>query len=241
MYHRRIRDRNCFIGEQLPQPAKIVKYCACSEDDFEWYVLFSLFLSSSLVRSRADVPERPPARSEYNYKRDSRGKCVLVEGAEPLEAEKTCPVNEPFWYDRTNMRKIPHSKCEGGLQLDKGSRHVCPGHAARSGFFWATIAVLPFGIAALAAIWWTRRRTGGGGKGRIRLSEPGESTRSSAVVDLLASVPYFVVGMAGALLEKVRELPWIRDRLRQNRRGGYRNLRLDLDAELLDNYSDEDL
>lgn len=187
-------------------------------------------------------------RSEYNYKRDSRGECVLVEGAQPLESDKTCPVNEPFWYERTSMRKIPHSKCEGGVQLDKGSRHVCPGHAARSGFFWATVAVLPFGIAALAAIWWTRRRGGSGGlgKGRIRLPDAvGESSSfgrsSSAVVDVLVSVPYFVVGLAGALVERVRELPWIRDRLRQSRRGGYRNLRLDdaLDAELLDDYDDE--
>ncbi|GAA5827143.1 hypothetical protein JCM3770_007150 [Rhodotorula araucariae] len=212
LYHRRIRDRNCFIGEQLPQPARIEKYCPCSVEDFE---------------------------CEYNYKRNARGDCVLVEGAQPLEADQTCKVDQAFWYDRTNMRKIPHSKCQGGLQLDKGSRHVCPGISTRGGFFWAMVAVLPFGIAALAAIWWTRRR---GGKGRIRLPEPGEPGRST-IVDVLVSIPWFVVGVAGAVFEKVRDLdiPWLGNRLRRNRRGGYRNVRLDdaLDAELLQDYDDE--
>ena len=36
LYHRRIRDRNCYIGEQLPQPFKTVRTCACTDDDFEW-------------------------------------------------------------------------------------------------------------------------------------------------------------------------------------------------------------
>lgn len=43
LYHRRIRDRNCFVGERLPQPHKIEKYCACTEQDFEWFALLSHF------------------------------------------------------------------------------------------------------------------------------------------------------------------------------------------------------
>ncbi|GAA6008486.1 vacuolar protein sorting/targeting protein 10 [Rhodotorula paludigena] len=214
LYHRRIRDRNCFVGEQLVQPQKIVKACACTNEDFE---------------------------CEFNYKRNTRGECVLTEGAQPLESDKTCTIHDPFWYDRTAYRKIPHSKCEGGLQLDKGPRHLCPGRSARGGFFWATIAVLPFGIAALAAVWWTRRR---GGKGRIRLPEPGEPGRSG-FVDFLISVPWFVVGVVGVVVEKVRdiEVPWLSNRLRRNRRGGYRSLRLedDVGAELLTDYDDDDL
>lgn len=38
LYHRRIRDRNCYIGERLPQPHKIEKNCPCTEEDFEWCV-----------------------------------------------------------------------------------------------------------------------------------------------------------------------------------------------------------
>lgn len=187
------------------------------------------------------------SRSEFNYRRNAKGDCVLVDGAQPLEAEKTCAWNEPFWYDRTAYRKVPHSKCEGGLQLDKGARHVCPGHSTRGGLFWATMATLPFGIAALGAVWWSRRRSGGG-KGRIRLPEPGEPGRSG-IVEFLVSVPWFAIGLVGVVAEKVRDLevPWLSERLRRSRRGGgagaagYRSLRLDdsLDAELLGDYDDE--
>ncbi|BGO96427.1 putative Signal sequence binding protein [Rhodotorula toruloides ATCC 204091] len=208
LYHRRIRDRNCFVGERLPQPHKIEKYCACTEQDFE---------------------------CEFNYKRNARGECVLVEGAQPLESDQTCAWDQPFWYERTSMRKVPHSKCVGGLQLDKGPAHVCPGHSRRGGFFWATIAVLPFGLAALAAFWWNRRRSG---KGRIRLPEPGEPGRSG-VVEFLVSVPWFLIGIVGVAIEKLRniELPFVG---RRNRRGGYRSLRLDMDAELLADYDDDE-
>ncbi|GAA5949701.1 hypothetical protein JCM10213_001361 [Rhodosporidiobolus nylandii] len=213
-YHRRIRDRTCFVGEQLPRVPKIEKYCPCSHEDFE---------------------------CEYNHKRNSRGDCVLMEGAQPLEADQQCAWDQPFWFDRTAYRKVPHSKCKGGLELDKGSRHVCPGHSTKGGFFWASVAVLPFGIAALAAVWWTRRRKG---YGRIRLPEPGES--SSPVVDFLVSVPWWVVGMAGVLAEKIREMrvPFLSERLRRRRgRGnrGYRSLRLDDDASLLEDYEDGEL
>ncbi|GAA6042590.1 hypothetical protein JCM8097_003146 [Rhodosporidiobolus ruineniae] len=219
LYHRRIRDRNCFVGERLPQPHKIEKYCPCGKEDFE---------------------------CEFNYRRDHRGECVLVPGAKPLASEPTCAYDQgPFWYDRTAYRKVPHSKCVGGLDLDKGSRHVCPGRSTRGGLFWATIAVLPFGIAALAAVWWTRRRSSGFGKyGSIRLPEPGEPGRSTAV-DILVSIPWFVIGVAGALWERVQELPFVRDRMRRrNSRGGYRSLRLDdadLDAQLLGSYGDDEL
>jgi hypothetical protein len=133
------------------------------------------------------------------------------------------------------MRKVPHSKCEGGLQLDKGPAHVCPGHSRRGGLFWATIAVLPFGLAALAAFWWNRRRSG---KGRIRLPEPGEPGRSG-VVEFLVSVPWFLIGIVGVAIERLRdiELPFVG---RRNRRGGYRSLRLDMDAELLADYDDDE-
>ncbi|GAA5912886.1 vacuolar protein sorting/targeting protein 10 [Sporobolomyces salmoneus] len=212
-YHRRVRDRSCFVGERLPQPAKIEKHCPCSRQDFE---------------------------CEFNYRLDDKNECVLVPGARPLEADQTCTWDQPFWYDRTPYRKIPHSQCEGGLALDRGSAHVCPGNKTRSGFFWTTIAVLPFGIAALAAVWWTRRR---GGSGRIRLPEPGEGNRSG-LAELVISIPWFVIGVFGAVAAWAKdvEIPFLSDRLRRrNSRNHYRTVRLDdsLDAELLGDYDDE--
>lgn len=179
-----------------------------------------------------------PLTSEFNYRLDDKGECVLVPGAQPLESDQTCTWDQPFWYDRTPYRKIPHSKCEGGLALDRGSAHVCPGNKARGGFFWTTVAVLPFGIAALAAVWWTRRRGGGGrGGGRIRLPEPGDGNRSG-LAEFVASIPWFVIGMVGAVAAwaKDLEIPFLSDRLRRrSSRSHYRTVRLDdsLDAELL--------
>ena len=124
--------------------------------------------------------------SEFNYKRDARGVCVLVEGAQPLESDQTCAWDQDFWYERTSMRKVPYSKCQGGLTLDRGYAHACPGHSKHGWLFWATMTMAPFGFAAMAAVWWIRRRGGAGG--RIRLPEPGEGG-NSGVVDLLVSVP----------------------------------------------------
>ncbi|KAM0751951.1 putative signal sequence binding protein [Meredithblackwellia eburnea MCA 4105] len=212
LYHRRIRDRNCYIGERLPQPHKQVRDCACTEDDYE---------------------------CEFNYKRNSRGQCVLVDGAKPLESDETCKWDQSFWYERTSMRKVPHSSCKGGLVLDQGAAHACPGSARHGWFFWATITVAPFILSGLAAVWWTRRRSG---KGRIRLPEPGEGG-NGGVVDVLLSIPWFIVGVAGAVVAYVKdmEVPFISERLRRASRGGYRSLRLDDDAALLHDYlSDEE-
>ncbi|SCV67566.1 BQ2448_5177 [Microbotryum intermedium] len=241
-YYRRIRDRNCFIGERLPQPHKIERYCPCTEQDFE---------------------------CEFNYKRNANGVCQLVEGAAPLPSDSTCAWNQDFWYQRTNMRKIPHSECQGGMQLDRGSAHVCPGRSTRGFFFWATFTVVPFLFAGLAALWWTRRRGGYGG--RIRLpphvpprKEPGDGSNSQ-LLDLLSSVPWAIVGVVAATASRVGEMhipvsekfpfavhassrltpkytaafQFISDRLRRRDRSGYR-LHIDDDAEVLMDYDDDD-
>lgn len=36
MYHRRIRERNCYIGERVEQQRTIVRNCTCTPSDFEW-------------------------------------------------------------------------------------------------------------------------------------------------------------------------------------------------------------
>ena len=214
-FHRRIRDRNCYVGEKLPA-GKREKFCACTEEDFE---------------------------CEFNYQRNAKGDCVLAQDAQPLENVAVCPAGEDFWYERTSRRKVPHSKCEGGLTY-LGAKHDCPGAGKRGFFFWATITLSPFLIAGLAAVWWTRRRGGGG---RIRLPEPGEGA-AGGLMDLALSVPWFLIGVAGVMVERVKEwegnLPDGLQRLLRRgaggQRGGYRSLHVDDDAELLQDYDDEE-
>jgi hypothetical protein len=179
--------------------------------------------------------QRADARcSEFNHRRDASGKCVLVEGAEPLASEPSCAWDQTFWHERTNMRKIPYSTCKGGLALDEGIQHLCPGQASRGGLFWLSIIVAPFAIAALFACWWRRRRSGG----RIRLGE-GPATnggpslgasgsaladRSSGLVSTLASVPYWLLGIGGAAFARISRSF---GGMGAYRRGGYRSLAVD--------------
>lgn len=91
------------------------------------------------------------------------------------------------------------------------------------------MTILPFLIATLAAIWWSRRR---GGKGRIRLPESlGEGGGAAAatsigrnLLEIAASVPWFLVGVAGVFVgwAKELEIPWLSQRMRRTGRGGYR-------------------
>lgn len=224
----------CYIGERLPQPHKIERNCPCGVEDFEWSVLPKLSVASFPPEAHAIAPH-----SEFNYKRNDQGTCVLVDGAKPLESDSTCEWDQPFWYERTSVRKVPHSSCEGGLTLDRGSAHACPAFQKRGWFFWATITVAPFIIAGLAAVWWTRRRSG---KGRIRLPEPGEGGRSG-LLDVVVSIPWFVVGVVGVVwaYAKEVEIPWVSAWLRaRTSRGGYRTVRIDDDAALLRDYDDEE-
>lgn len=46
-YHRKKRDRDCYNGPKIPDP-HTKKYCACTRQDFEWYVPQSSIVTSSL-------------------------------------------------------------------------------------------------------------------------------------------------------------------------------------------------
>ncbi|WRT68442.1 uncharacterized protein IL334_005418 [Kwoniella shivajii] len=129
LYHRRIRDRNCYVGERVNQPKTIVRNCTCTPADFE---------------------------CEFNYRRDASGNCVLVDGALPLSLDteyEQCDGSTDYWYERTEYRKIPYSSCEGGERPDRGKRHDCPGLILRGGLgglFWGSVAIIPFAFAGLA-------------------------------------------------------------------------------------------
>ncbi|KAF9497875.1 vacuolar protein sorting/targeting protein 10 [Pleurotus eryngii] len=210
LYHRRVRDVNCVVGKQPKVASRVVKNCECTRSDFE---------------------------CEFNHIKDANDNCVLVPGTEPLPNDESCSDDSGYWYDRTAYRKIPYSTCEGGQRLDRGSEHICPGFSGHSWFFWLFMLTLPFGFTALVAYYYYRRS--GLARGTIRL--PGDGAyrgRDSGVLDTLASVPWFVLGLVGIAWE------WVSSRFEstatnlRNRRG-YRNIPIDEDAQVL-RFEDED-
>ncbi|WVQ82331.1 hypothetical protein IAT38_004459 [Cryptococcus sp. DSM 104549] len=218
MYHRRIRDRNCYVGQAVEQPKTIVRNCTCTPSDFE---------------------------CEFNYRRDASGKCVLVEGATALSVDtewEQCDGYSEYWYERTEYRKIPYSSCEGGERPDRGKRHDCPGIilGGKSGWgalFWGSIAVLPFGVVAVAVWWWMSK---GDRSGSIRLGEHRAfgGDNASGALAVLASVPLFVVAVTQEGWAWVtRKVPFLEDLF--TRRSSYRQVPIDDDAEILGNYEDE--
>ncbi|KAG2012263.1 signal sequence binding protein [Coprinopsis cinerea AmutBmut pab1-1] len=214
LYHRRVRDAQCYIGNQPKVEAKIQRNCTCTRVDFE---------------------------CEFNYIKNDKDECVLVPGTTPLpNDDSVCKKGEEYWYERTPYRLIPYSSCEGGTRLDRGTAHRCPGVKSKSGWFWMVMLVLPFGFTALVGYWYYRRS--GMARGTIRL--PGGDNRApgstfgsgSGVLDTLASVPWFLVGMAGIAMD------WLSSKLDEGMsrsRRGYRNVPIDEDAQIL-RFEDED-
>ncbi|KAF6760894.1 vacuolar protein sorting/targeting protein 10 [Ephemerocybe angulata] len=211
LYHRRLRDAQCFIGNLPKVDSKIEKHCPCTKVDFE---------------------------CEFNYVKDDKDECVLVEGTQPLPSEEDCKDGDEFWYERTAYRLIPYSSCEGGLRLDRGTAHRCPGFSGRGALFWLFVLLVPFAFTGVVG-WYYYRRSGLA-KGTIRL--PGGDNRGprvgadAGVLDTLASVPWFVVGIVGIAVE------WVRERVDSSAwraRGGYRNVAVDEDAQIL-RFEDEE-
>ncbi|KAL4245130.1 Vacuolar protein sorting/targeting protein 10 [Abortiporus biennis] len=194
LYHRRRRNANCIVGEQSRQSDKLVENCACSDVDFE---------------------------CEFNHERNAEGKCAVVEGTTPLAPDDSCRNGEEFWYERTPYRKIPYSSCEGGVRIDRGTAHRCPGFKGHGFFWWFFVLTIPTLFAFLIGYWFYRRS--GMAPGTIRL--PGSDTpryssyNDSGVLGTLASVPWFLLGLAGI--------------------GGYRNVPVDEDAQIL-RFEDEE-
>ncbi|KAI0262354.1 Oligoxyloglucan reducing end-specific cellobiohydrolase [Gloeopeniophorella convolvens] len=212
LYHRRRRDRNCVVGNQPKAKETIVKNCVCTSFDFE---------------------------CEFNHVRDADGKCVLVEGTQPLPNDDSCRAGAQYWYERTPYRRIPHSSCEDGERPDQGPRHLCPGIAAHGPFFWLFVLIIPFAFTALVAMWYYKRS--GLATGTIRLPGDGRpkfGASDAGVVDTLASVPWFVIGVAGVAYEAVAG--WLRSAaLGMRTRRGYRNVPVDEDAQIL-RFADEE-
>uniref|UniRef100_D8Q2A4 Vacuolar protein sorting/targeting protein 10 n=1 Tax=Schizophyllum commune (strain H4-8 / FGSC 9210) TaxID=578458 RepID=D8Q2A4_SCHCM len=216
LYHRRVRDTNCVVGKQPKAEERVQKNCLCTASDFE---------------------------CEFNYMRNDAGECVLVPGTQPLpDDDSVCRAGDEYWYERTAYRKIPYSSCEGGERPDRGLRHICPGFRAHGALFWMSIIVLPFAFTALIAYWFYKRS--GMMRGTIRLPGDGRGLSApsfgndSSVLDTLASVPWFIIGITGIAYE------WAASRVEgffdgYRSRRGYRNVPIDEDAQIL-RFEDED-
>ncbi|UZJ55856.1 hypothetical protein CBS101457_005176 [Exobasidium rhododendri] len=234
-YLRRKRDADCFVGKQIVQPHSIVRNCTCTARDFE---------------------------CNYGYLPDpsDSSKCVAYQGVIPLAADADQEIqcrDSDYWYERTSIRKVPHSSCEGN-RLDQGTRHACS-RKSHGFLYWLSLICLPFGLAGLVGIWWNqreqRRRNGA-----IRLGGGPSSSSDSKFVDTLASLPYFAVGVAGevwgTVLNMAERVPFLRRTFNlggsgsrgDSSFGGYRTLRAsnnevgpaEEDAEILRNYEEEE-
>lgn len=213
LYHRRKRTSNCVVGDQEKQKAKFVENCQCKAEDFE---------------------------CEFNYRKDADGNCVLIPGLQPLPNDDSCRNGEEFWYERTAYRKVPISTCEGGKRLDRGPEHRCPGLKGHGFFFWFFVLLVPFMFTALVAYWYYRRM--GLARGTIRLPGGDHNRRGfssdGGLVDTIASIPWYIVGVAGIAWE------WVASRFdsfgtRYRARSGYRHVPVDEDAQIL-RFEDEE-
>lgn len=209
LYHRRVRNTTCVVGKQSKVESRVVNNCPCAKIDFE---------------------------CEFNHVKNSDDQCVLVPGTKPLPNDDSCKNGEDHWYERTEYRLIPYSSCVDGRRLDRGTHHLCPGFRAHGAVFWMFMIIIPFAFTALVGYYYYRRS--GLARGTIRL--PGDRRPlyrgDSGVMDTIASVPWFVIGLAGIAWEWVlSQMDYAGFRSRQ----GYRDLPVDEDAQIL-RFEDEE-
>ncbi|KAG2141838.1 hypothetical protein DEU56DRAFT_267583 [Suillus clintonianus] len=210
LYHRRKRNVNCVVGD-MPKALNTINHnCTCTREDFE---------------------------CEFNYVRNSDDECVLVSGTSPLAPDDSCRNGDDYWYEGTAYRKVAYSTCEGGDRIDRGTAHLCPGIKGHSAFFWMMVIIFPFAITALVAWWWYSKS--GMARGTIRLPGGDYSRGSgSGALDTLASVPWFLLGLAGIAFEYIASsLESVSMSYRARR--GYRDVPVDEDAQVL-HFEDEE-
>lgn len=171
-YHRKIPDRDCYIGRDISGPHKILKNCTCTRRDFE---------------------------CDFNYQLANDGSCQLVSGLEPLDPMQECSERPDLieYWEPTGYRRVPMSTCQGGKELDKIVSHPCPGkegdyeqkHRGLHGFALAFVILLPIGMTLLVGsiIWdhYARRY------GQIRLGEEDD--------DQPAAIRYAVIAVASVV------------------------------------------
>ncbi|CCU97650.1 unnamed protein product [Malassezia sympodialis ATCC 42132] len=218
-FWRRKRDRVCYVGQALPEHEMERKPCACSDADFE---------------------------CEFNHYRDSHGNCVLYPGMTTLPSDEgdQCSPDNPdydgYWYERTNVRKIPLSRCTGGERPDRGRRHVCKAAPKGHSFLWVFFVLIVACVLVYSvAQWWLRQ-----GYQALSLDEFHQSQTLRNVSEHFHLAAQFVGGLFSLvwanLMNFVNELPWMRGRIRSDRPfSNYHILSTDEDAEILQDYGSD--
>lgn len=181
--------------------------------------------------------------------------------APQLPDDSSCRDGEDYWYDRTTYHKVLYSSCEGGNRIDRGASHLCPGIRGHNAFFWMIVILFPFAITALVAWWWYKKsgmargsvefhfflsvclvcsllmhrtiRLPGGGGDYSHLGSSG-----SGAFATLASVPWFLLGLAGIAFEWVAS-SFDAVSMGYRARRGYRDVPVDEDAQIL-RFEDEE-
>ncbi|KAG0173404.1 vacuolar protein sorting/targeting protein PEP1 [Apophysomyces sp. BC1034] len=216
LYYRRIRDRDCYIGEKLIQPREEVRNCQCTEADFE---------------------------CDFNYVRDKNNKCVLVPGLEPLVP--TCDGSIDFYYESTGYRKIAASTCVDGLELDKGDQRWCSGKSG-SGAMWVLYLFAPVIGAGLVFVCLRYRNQVAFGRIRLPDGGTRETWNIPPILTKMAAISVIIpVGILALLSRIPRPQSWSDLNVFRNfhmptfRRGGPRYSPLGQDEHtdvLLDDY-----
>ncbi|KAK9370391.1 hypothetical protein V1509DRAFT_575446 [Lipomyces kononenkoae] len=197
-YHRKIPDKMCYIGEQIPQPHAEIRNCSCTRLDFE---------------------------CDENYYLATDGTCALVPGYQPPDHSAKCRQMPGLveYSEPTGYRKIPLSTCVDGETLDISILHPCPGHEQEfekrhrglHGFVLFLLIILPFCMAGVIAYLVYNHYYGQ--YGQIRLGETDFDTRLGLGTDN-GLVKYLVI-VVSAVVAFVGELPAIATHLFTSWRG----------------------
>lgn len=172
-YYRKIPGKDCYIGEKLSEPYKVIRDCACTRQDYE---------------------------CDWNYERDINGECKLISGYEPPDHSLSCKVMnlDEYWLP-TGYRRVPLSTCKGGREFDKAVAVACPGREAEfnekhKGLHGVgLVMVIIFPILATAMLVYIIYHHYVGRYGQIRLGEEEVEFDNSSPFNKFTSVIGFVV------------------------------------------------
>ncbi|KAL2315659.1 Sorting receptor for vacuolar protein [Schizosaccharomyces pombe] len=188
-FYRKSIHKKCRVGSSLLVKEEVLSKCECTRADFE---------------------------CDYNYRRLKDGTCVLVSGLQPPDTrEEQCSVDDAFeWRQPTGYKRTPLTECEGGVPLDAGTLHPCPGkeddyykaHPKPGGwsiFLTIIFSILLAAVAGCILYYYSRRFL----KGAIRLGSDSatENPLESGISytrGAFSSIPIFF----SALYQSVRSL-----------------------------------